>query len=556
MPPTYGLFIAALAASALAPAAAAPGPPLNLTFPPHPPASALANVIEDHFIGLSWELSSFDTLWGVSVNRQPTAMQNYLHNLIARMSKPLRIRVGGNGMDGSTYVPDLPVPIEHVDPDAYFNDIPVNFGSIFFDLLNGMADKVGEMQFSVGLSMRDPHNFEAVAQLGKAARDKLGKRLDSMFLGNEPDLYAGHGERHEYDIETYIPELEQAVAELDKVGALGDSPILGGPTICCRWDLHDILDAGMDQLPYKYYTLQRYPNHACQGLTDRNQNLTYYLSHSNVEPYLGWQTQGILQAQQAGVPVIMSEYNSVACGGTYISSTFAMSLWAVDVGLKAATMNYSAVFLHTREFDIQYNLFDPPTPTTGTEPGWRTGSPYYAALFLSEITDADGSVVVELDLNSNRTGVSDNFAAYGIYDQAGKTRGKIALINFTNDTQVFDIPADVSNTIEYRLLQAPSVWERTNISWAGQTISTNGDLEGDQATIEMTCDDGCRLTIPGPSAALVVLGTGSGKLFQGNSTIAGIGAYISGASPLAAHTGAYWRSAIVTGIVGTWFAMF
>ena len=27
-------------------------------------------------------------------------MQNYMHNIAARMSKPLRIRIGGNGMDG------------------------------------------------------------------------------------------------------------------------------------------------------------------------------------------------------------------------------------------------------------------------------------------------------------------------------------------------------------------------------------------------------------------------------------------------------------------------
>ena len=38
------------------------GPALNVTFPTQPPASSLANIIEDHFIGISYELSSFDTL--------------------------------------------------------------------------------------------------------------------------------------------------------------------------------------------------------------------------------------------------------------------------------------------------------------------------------------------------------------------------------------------------------------------------------------------------------------------------------------------------------------
>lgn len=71
-----------------------------------------------------------------------------------------------------------------MDEDAYFNDIPVNFGPRFFDILNGMYDKVGPMQFTIGLSMRNGHDFSNVTKLGKAARDKLGSRLDSLFLGN------------------------------------------------------------------------------------------------------------------------------------------------------------------------------------------------------------------------------------------------------------------------------------------------------------------------------------------------------------------------------------
>ena len=84
----------------------------------------------------------------------------------------------------STYIPELKDVIEHVDEDAYFNDIPVNFGPRFFDILNGMYDKVGPMQFTIGLSMRNGHDFSNVTKLGKAARDKLGSRLDSLFLGN------------------------------------------------------------------------------------------------------------------------------------------------------------------------------------------------------------------------------------------------------------------------------------------------------------------------------------------------------------------------------------
>lgn len=111
-------------------------------------------------------------------------MQNYLSNLRQRFNNPLRIRIGGNSMDGSTFVPDQQVMIEFTDPDAYFNDVPVNFGPIFFDVLNSMADDVGEMQFIIGLSMRDPSEDSNVILLANAAEQMMGYRLDAMLLGN------------------------------------------------------------------------------------------------------------------------------------------------------------------------------------------------------------------------------------------------------------------------------------------------------------------------------------------------------------------------------------
>lgn len=74
--------------------------------------------------------------------------------------------------------------IERTDPDAYFNDIPVNFGPAFFDILNGMYDKVGPMDFMIGLSMRYPEAWDDVVELALAANEKLGDRLDAMLLGN------------------------------------------------------------------------------------------------------------------------------------------------------------------------------------------------------------------------------------------------------------------------------------------------------------------------------------------------------------------------------------
>lgn len=87
--------------------------------------------------------------------------------------------------DRSTYVPTMTDKmLELVDPDAYFNDIPVHFGPVLFDVMNAMYDAVGSMQFMVGLSMRNPSDDQNVLDLAIAAENRLGARLDSLLLGN------------------------------------------------------------------------------------------------------------------------------------------------------------------------------------------------------------------------------------------------------------------------------------------------------------------------------------------------------------------------------------
>ncbi len=79
--------------------------------------------------------------------------------------------------------------LELTDPDAYFNDIPVNFSRVLFDIMNAMYDEVEPMQFIIGLSMRDPSNDQNVLELAKDARELLGDKLDAMLLGNVRDIH-------------------------------------------------------------------------------------------------------------------------------------------------------------------------------------------------------------------------------------------------------------------------------------------------------------------------------------------------------------------------------
>lgn len=167
-----------------------------------PPTADPSNVVQDNFLGISFELSPFDTLCmcfqsllhcsdslggvcpgGKTPQDMPKAMQNYLSNLRSRIKSPLRIRVGGNSMDSAIYVANQAQMIIVTDPNADPDDIPVDFGPVLFDVLNAMSNAVGEMQFVIGLSMRTANDTNAI-ELASDTRKKLGKRLDSMLMGN------------------------------------------------------------------------------------------------------------------------------------------------------------------------------------------------------------------------------------------------------------------------------------------------------------------------------------------------------------------------------------
>lgn len=125
-------------------------------------------------------------LGGESPDSIPPAIQNYLANIRARMTNPLRTRVGGNSMDSSFYVPDQEQMIEVID-DSYYNDIPVHFGPMLFRVLNAMADAVGSMDFIISLSMQEHAQDDTdtnIVQMVSAALNALGDRLDAVIVGN------------------------------------------------------------------------------------------------------------------------------------------------------------------------------------------------------------------------------------------------------------------------------------------------------------------------------------------------------------------------------------
>ncbi|KAJ3802584.1 hypothetical protein GGU11DRAFT_764926 [Lentinula aff. detonsa] len=501
---------------------------VQLTIPSSP---SLGNVVASNFFGISFELSFMNEYFGNDTNTIPQSMLNYLSEIRSRTgSNNVRIRVGGNSGDVSTYVPSQTSPmLVLTDPNANSNNQPVNYGPMLWEVMEKVSEEVNGVQYLIGLTINSTNTDSVIA--GDAART-LGSNLDAMLLGNEPDLYTAHDQRPDvqnYTVDDYIGEYSAALRDISNTtaGNLTSGHNVAGPTICCSWDLATLLQQGYLSNftnALKYITLQHYPQNNCFG--SYQYQLVYYTQHSNLVDLASWQKPGIdiiTSDTTANAPhMLMSEFNSASCGGIPgISDTFAVgTLWSIDYALQLASIGYTAAYIHTREQGISYNLVTPPNISEIDTGSWTTDPPFYALIVTAEIlSSSNGTTVTDLNVS---TDVNATIGGYAIYDATNSSLNRIVLFNYGTDSMDFRLPSGAKATnpqnalVKY--LSASSVTEKYNIAWGEQTflgvtdgkpVSVNASHDWAYSNQNLDCSNGCNITVPGPSLAVVFLDTNS-----------------------------------------------
>ena len=97
------------------------------------------------------ELSFVNYYMGNSSDQIPAPFVKYLSTLQQHASgQPVRLRLGGNSMDSSTYVANQQSIIQFTDPNANSNDQPVNYGPQLFEVMKGISTKVGGVRYLIG----------------------------------------------------------------------------------------------------------------------------------------------------------------------------------------------------------------------------------------------------------------------------------------------------------------------------------------------------------------------------------------------------------------------
>lgn len=485
------------------------------------------------FLGFSIEMSVVDQVIGLNGSIIFPPFLN-LMSVVAERSGSVRVRVGGNTQDYAVVVDSLPDG-KAIEKDKTDSTNPTDTPTVYITpeyiyILSNVSSMVN-VNWYLGIPFNDTNNLRL--QIAEVAESILGDRLLGLQAGNEPDLYATHGHRPaNYSQYDYLGEVEVVI---EKMGADSLIPVKNNlivPSVSGTWSPESVWNTGIVSICGESLiglAVEHYPDNNCAAAFPsagfgpaRNPQDVFpeYLNHGNpvgnVQTYLN----SSLFSQQNNKPFLMFETNSASCGGfPGVSDSFGISLWMADYAMQMAYGNFSAAMLHVGGIDDTYNPFMPPPTNESLTNQWTVTPIFYSTLVTAEALGTSNSArVVDLNLDGDQSLTP----GYAIYENGALAR--VMLINYMTDptgaaayTATISVGGtatgeanSVPSSVSVKYLLAPSVGEKFNVSWAGQTFGSryqsDGRLQGDIAVETVDCDqtaNTCSITVPAPGLALV-----------------------------------------------------
>ncbi|KAF8816878.1 hypothetical protein BYT27DRAFT_7127069 [Phlegmacium glaucopus] len=481
------------------------------------------------FFGFSIEMSVVNQVLGKNASVLQVPFLNLMANLQQR-SGAIDIRVGGNTQETAVLVPSTPDGrILEKDLSGVSNPTqtpPLIFTPELLYMLANISSLVN-VRWHLGIPFNDTSNFRlGIAEQGQQI---LGDRLIGLQVGNEPDLYAAHGHRPAtYGPYDYLGEFSLLVNAMASDPNIQNQNLLIGPNIATGawipemvWDT-GFVDAFSTELAF--LAVEHYPTDNCFAQfgigtpQDPQQTFPNYLNHTSgvliVAPYLN----STNFAQTKGKKLLMFETNTASCGGFVgISDSFGAALWGLDYAMQMAYSNFSGALFHVGGQSVFYNPFTPPPTNQSTFRAWTIGPIYYSSLVMAEVLGSSNTTQI-LDLLPNNANIFT--PAYAIYD--GGNLARVLLFNYVSDASgASDLSVQLNlngvggsggvTQVQVKYLQASSVAQKGNFSWAGQTLgdtfSSDGRLQGTESIQTVSCSPPgtCTIVVPAPCAALVFL---------------------------------------------------
>lgn len=495
----------------------APATTFSIQVPQKPAGLSISHT--GNFLGLSIELALASAILGPNGDILWPQFLNLMSTLKARSGPPM-VRLGGNTqekavlLDAGALPSNLTLVKTSHGPAGVTLTPTVTFTLDIMYNLGNITNLLG-VKWWMGIPFND--TSKPRLRVAEVAEQVLGDNIVGFQLGNEPDLYQSHGYRQTYSVPDYFNEFQTMLGAIDADPLITKKHKIGGPAVCCVWNLqHDILDAGYigkfeDHL--STIIVERYPYDNCfPGRHLPQDMMNEYMSHAFVTRFVDSYRSASSEAASYNKPIVLLETNTASCGGfPGLSNAFASTLWATDVAMQFASINFTNMMLHVGGQHEYYNPFVPPPTNESSYHQWTIGPIFYANLIVAEaLGSSDRARVIDLVAN----GGSEYTPAYGIYDDHGNPE-KILLLNYmTDETGASDYTARISlnsNRAQkawVRYVSAPSVAWKGNITIGGQTFGgmfqADGLLRGQEETLQLSCPGGvCSVTVKAPEIALV-----------------------------------------------------
>ncbi|PIL25782.1 hypothetical protein GSI_11532 [Ganoderma sinense ZZ0214-1] len=455
-------------------------------------------------------------------------------SIIAEKAGAVNVRVGGNTQETAFVVNSLAdgKMIEKDKEDAS-NPTSTPVLALTPDLIYMLANvsSLVNIHWYLGIPFNDTANWRfQIAELGESI---LGDRLLGLQAANEPDLYGAHGHRNityspydffgEYSLFTQAWQADGNVPKKNN--------IIAPSTSYAEWSPEQVWDTGFVDAYGQYLShlaVEHYPSDNCAVVFpnpdnpphDPLQMLPQYLTHNAgidfAKPYLN----STALAQQWGKPFLLFETNTASCGGfPGISDSFTSALWGIDHALQLANSNFTGALFHFGGQNVSYNPFTPAPTNESALHGWTTGPLFYSAVFVAEVMGKSNTTRIK-DMSANNG--SDQTPAYAVFENGQFS--KMAFINYMTDPSGandytatiyvggsgWNEPNGVPSSVKVKHLLAPSISEKDNITWAGQTLggryASDGRWKGEENIQTVQCDqnaNSCVVKVPAPGAAIV-----------------------------------------------------
>ncbi|KAL1943311.1 hypothetical protein VTO73DRAFT_4386 [Trametes versicolor] len=485
------------------------------------------------FYGFSVEMSVVTQVIGLNGSFIHPPFLNMM-SLIAERAGRVHVRVGGNTQDFARMVPSL-ADGKAIEKQVVNTNNPTQTPGLLYTteilyLLSNISS-LTNVKWYLGVPLNDSANLALdIVPWGERI---LGDSLLGFQVGNEPDLYQRHGHRVEgYGPFDYFGEFGDVIAGIKALNVDVANNLIGPSLATGDWYPEDIWNTGFIPAYTESLgalTVEHYPDDNCAALyegfgtpVDPQQEFARYLNHTAGKDIVSIYLNSTNIAQQAGKPFIMFETNTASCGGfPGISTSFGAALWAIDYGLTMAYSNFSHALLHVGGQNVYYNPFTAVPTNQSSFNEWTVGPIFYSVLAVSETLGSSNNSRI-IDLNQNEGNIFT--PGYAIYENDNLAR--LALINFMTDSSgANDYTATISigggesgqpngtpAQIQVKYLVAPSVGDKWNVTWGGQSMGgqfeADGRLNGELKIETIQCDQAantCQVKVPAPGFALVFM---------------------------------------------------